>query len=226
MKQTITLCLIVLMHSCNFGHQSGTERLEALLGSDENRELLEGFVLQMEQKINKTYNGSSFGENYKLYLVDVTSRQKDRDLMFDSTDCQLIDSFDGSLLADQFRTQMYDTAYYDSGIVTRDKNGYQEVEVVYRDTAQITERIKALTTEGYLELEEEGKLPYALRSTELHSREVSAFYSEVANEQPYDFIDLARILKRQNPDFDNYVVKASVFYEIFRNDVNENGRCR
>ncbi len=216
-----------MLQGCIFDSRDdqALEQFEDMLGGDENKEILDGFISQMENKITKTYRAKDIKGNYNMFLEDILNASTERIIQYDSLDCQLINGFENSKLANQYQYLKYDTVYFDGVIVTVDENGDEELEVVYNDSLQISERIKYLKEQGYPELIELGKLPSTLQSDELKNIEVREYYKNRNKACLPMFEDYIRTLYLQEPDYGNYIIKATLLYEIYLPDIVYNTRC-
>lgn len=227
MIRIIITFLAVIFQGCIFNTKQNSElvQFESLLGGEENKKLLDGYLFQMESKITKTYKAHTLWENYNMFLDDILSNGTQSLITYDSTDCQLIYNFESSKLANQYHFQKFDTVYFDGGVVTIDKNGEEEIEIVYNDSSEITKRVKHLTEQGYAELKEFGKLPFALQNGELKNNEVKKYYLNRDRSCLPMFEDYIRTLYLQKPDYGNYIVKSNLLYEIYLPNIVYNAQC-
>lgn len=216
--------MVLLITSCGSKNDRDIEKFTELLGG--NRALLDGFLEQMETKIAKTYNAKSLTENYNSYLQDILKSHTERKIKYDSLDCRLIYDFEKTLLADKYEFYKYDTVYFDHAIVTIKNNGEEEFEIFHpSDTTDKSARVQYLREVGYSELKELGKLQSALHSDQMTNMEVKEFYRTKDSSCLPAFDDYIRTIYLKQGDFDNYMVKSMLFYEIYLVDIMDSIQC-
>ncbi|MDF1698336.1 MAG: hypothetical protein P1U56_20975 [Saprospiraceae bacterium] len=228
MSRSAVLLLLILFYGCISISDSEKEILqfEKLLGGKQNRVLLDDFILLMENKIVSTYQAGSLNENYNLFLEDILKLEEERVIQYDNLDCKMVYDFESTSLDNQYIKYEYDTVYFDVGIVTVDENGDREYEVFPpNDSLAIAGRIKHYEEKGYTELIEIGRLQTALRSDALINLDVKEYYS-IKDKKCYPmFEDYINTMHLQKLDFNNYVVKANLFYTIYLADIAYHSSC-
>lgn len=224
MKLFFLLIIIFSIPSCELGIKNTNQEnlvFKNLIGL-ENKPILDSLILNMESKFSTFYKKEFLEENYIAFLQDLIRDEKI--IKYQNHDCLLVKKFELSELEDQFNILSYDTVFFEEGIVTKDQEGNISVEIApsyIQESTEVKRRIDFLKKIGYGKISKKGKLRKALESNSMNNPFITSFYNTGYLTEIISTKDYAKTILNLSPDYNNFLVKSIIFYEVFLQDIKD-----